>query len=72
MIQDMWASFARTGNPNPSREYLESRGYYTTLDVLREWHWPQYTFNKSLVASLEYPGLTTAGLPDIERCAILV
>jgi len=71
MIQDMWGSFARTGNPNPPPEYLQARDYGTTLNVLREWQWPKYTSSKSVVASLEYPGLIITGLPDVKRCAIL-
>ncbi|KAJ7787685.1 alpha/beta-hydrolase [Mycena olivaceomarginata] len=67
MIQDMWASFARTGNPNPPHAYLEARGYQSTLDVLSRWTWPQYTAGKPVVAKLQYPGLETGALPDIAR-----
>lgn len=71
MIQDMWASFARTGNPNPPHAYLEARGYQSTLDVLSRWTWPQYTAGKPVVAKLQYPGLETGALPDIARCAVI-
>ncbi|KAJ6563641.1 alpha/beta-hydrolase [Mycena vulgaris] len=71
MIQDMWASFARTGNPNPSPAYLAARGYESTLKALSRWTWPQYTVGKPLVAQLQYPGLATGALPDIARCKVL-
>jgi len=34
LVMDYWTSFARNGNPNPSKEYLEARGYYSTLDQI--------------------------------------
>ncbi|KAJ7251279.1 alpha/beta-hydrolase [Mycena rebaudengoi] len=71
MIQDMWASFARTGNPNPPASYLAARGYDSTLKALSPWTWPKYTTRKPLVAQLQYPGLTTGALPDIDRCTVL-
>ncbi|KAJ7453137.1 alpha/beta-hydrolase [Mycena latifolia] len=71
MIQDMWASFARTGNPNPPAAYLKARGYDSTLKELTRWTWPQYTAKKPVVAQLQYPGLATGTLPDIARCKVL-
>ncbi|KAJ7352026.1 alpha/beta-hydrolase [Mycena albidolilacea] len=71
MIQDMWASFACIGNPNPPHAYLEARGYQSTLDILSRWTWPQYTAGKPVVAMLQYPGLETGALPDIARCAVI-
>ncbi|EEB97797.1 hypothetical protein MPER_02810, partial [Moniliophthora perniciosa FA553] len=65
LIQDMWASFARTGNPNPDKRYLEVRGraYENTLRVFGGggdgWSWPE--FQDGGLASLDYPGL---GLED--------
>ena len=29
---DYWSAFARTRDPNPSRAYLEARGYWSTLE----------------------------------------
>ncbi|KAJ7087586.1 alpha/beta-hydrolase [Mycena belliarum] len=71
MIQDMWASFARTGNPNPPATYLAARGYESTLTALRRWNWPQYTTEKPIVAQLKYPGPAVGTLPDIARCKVL-
>ncbi|EAU83928.2 cholinesterase [Coprinopsis cinerea okayama7 len=33
---DLWTSFARTFDPNPSEEYLRARGYTNTTEVLRK------------------------------------
>ncbi|KAK1222928.1 hypothetical protein PQX77_014205 [Marasmius sp. AFHP31] len=52
LIQDMWGSFARTGNPNPDLAYLKARGraYESTLNVLSSsgWTWPPYTLTEKL------------------------
>ncbi|KAJ7138056.1 Alpha/Beta hydrolase protein [Mycena epipterygia] len=71
MIQDMWASFARTGDPNPPKSYLAARGYESTLKALSSWTWPQFTAGKPVVAQLQYPGLATGTLPDIARCKVI-
>ncbi|KAK7060839.1 hypothetical protein VNI00_000572 [Paramarasmius palmivorus] len=78
LIQDMWASFARTGNPNPDKSYLQLRGraYESTLKVMegdKAWSWPE--FSTGGVASLDYPGLATEPeLPEQEngRCNFLM
>ncbi|KAK7041570.1 hypothetical protein VNI00_009157 [Paramarasmius palmivorus] len=63
LVQDFWGAFARTGDPNPSLEYLKARGraYESTLRVLAgennsSWTWPKYT-DGNAVASLDYPRL---------------
>ncbi|KAJ7739568.1 alpha/beta-hydrolase [Mycena metata] len=71
MIQDLWSSFARSGDPNPPRAYLEARGYESTLEALSHWTWPKYTASKPGVAQLQYPGVTTGTLPNIARCKVL-
>ncbi|KAK7060848.1 hypothetical protein VNI00_000581 [Paramarasmius palmivorus] len=78
LVQDMWASFARTGIPNPDKSYLQVRGraYESTLRVLEGengWSWPEA--GAGGVASLDYPGLAVeAQLPEQEngRCAFLL
>jgi hypothetical protein len=67
----MWASFARTGDPNPPSAYLAARGYESTQEVLEGWKWPQFSAGKPQVAQLQYPGVKTGGLPDIARCKVL-
>ncbi|KAJ7074030.1 alpha/beta-hydrolase [Mycena amicta] len=73
MVQDMWSSFARTGNPNPSKAYLKARGYTSTLNALSGWTWEEYSEEQPKVAQLQYPGISTGlGLPDTARCRIIV
>ncbi|KAJ7438205.1 alpha/beta-hydrolase [Mycena galericulata] len=71
LVQDMWSSFARTGNPNPSSAYLAARGYDSTLAVSSKFTWPQYTAGNPTVAHLQYPGPAVGALPDIARCKAL-
>ncbi|KAJ7352027.1 alpha/beta-hydrolase [Mycena albidolilacea] len=71
LIQDMWASFARTGNPNPPRAYLEARGYQSTLDALGRWTWPEYTADKPDIGRLQYPSPATGPLPDVAQCKVI-
>ncbi|KAK7055757.1 carboxylic ester hydrolase [Favolaschia claudopus] len=71
LIQDMWAAFARTGNPNPPLAYLKARGYDSTAEVVGRWRWKRYTKERPAVAELEYPGVgTRVGMPDRERCRV--
>lgn len=40
LVVDYWAAFARTGDPNPERAYLEARGYEgTAREVARVGRW---------------------------------
>lgn len=41
LLMDHWTSFARTGDPNPSAAYLQTRGYTTTQSLLSGKHWQQ-------------------------------
>ncbi|KAK7041558.1 hypothetical protein VNI00_009145 [Paramarasmius palmivorus] len=69
LLQDMWSSFARTGNPNPDKRYLEVRGYAGE----KAWVWPE--FKVGGVASLDYPGLVTEKALEEEengRCNFLM
>lgn len=50
LVVDYWASFARTGDPNPTEEYLIARGHLNTLDQLR-------STGKWLPVSAERPAL---------------
>ncbi|KAJ3765978.1 alpha/beta-hydrolase [Lentinula raphanica] len=78
LIQDLWTTFARTGNPNPDLADLAARGpaYQSTLQLLQDtkWVWPKYDEVSMQMASLDYPDLTTRiGLPDDSngRCAVI-
>ncbi|RAL02798.1 carboxylesterase [Aspergillus ibericus CBS 121593] len=71
-VQDMWASFARTGNPNVNTEYLKARGYNSTLEFFENWSWPEYTTYSPEIANLQYPPLAQSMLPDLAHCKILL
>lgn len=44
---DLWSSFVRTGNPNPSVGLLKARGFHSTLDrVAQTGTWPKVTANR--------------------------
>ncbi|KAF5366642.1 hypothetical protein D9757_011882 [Collybiopsis confluens] len=78
LVQDLWTSFARAGDPNPDKKDLAARGpaYESTLTLLdaTNWVWPRYDRKLMQIASLEYPELIVAGgLPDEAngRCALI-
>ena len=70
-IQDMWASFARTGNPNVDKSYLTARGYNSTLAFFSDFVWPSFNAITPQVASLQFPGPAITTPPDQERIAVL-
>ncbi|KAF5372239.1 hypothetical protein D9758_005066 [Tetrapyrgos nigripes] len=72
LVQDLWTSFARTHDPNPSLALLKARGpaYGSTLNLLQQtgWVWPKFENGNQVLASLEYPQLgIQQGLPDDEN-----
>jgi hypothetical protein len=78
LVQDLWSTFARTGDPNPNLADLAARGpaYESTLKLLQEknWVWPRYDNESMLIASLQFPQLRVVeGLPDKSngRCAVI-
>ncbi|KAJ3875320.1 alpha/beta-hydrolase [Lentinula edodes] len=78
LVQDLWTTFARTGDPNPDLADLAARGpaYESTRRLLvdTKWVWPKYDNVSMQIASLEYPELMTVrGLPDDldKRCAVI-
>ncbi|KAF9063200.1 Alpha/Beta hydrolase protein [Rhodocollybia butyracea] len=79
LIQDLWTTFARTGNPNPDQADLAARGpaYASTLSILQEtkWVWEEYDNVTMRRASLDYPDLgILEGLPDAAdgKCAVVM
>lgn len=71
-IQDMWAAFARTGNPNVDPEYLKIRGYDSTIDLFSNWEWPEFSTWSPRVASLQYPESSYTTLPEQQHCDVLL
>ncbi|KAI0030037.1 carboxylesterase [Vararia minispora EC-137] len=72
LVQDMWGAFARTGNPNPSADYLTARGYASTLEVVQNFSWPTFSGGNSTVAALQFPAPGLEGLPDLEKCEVVL
>ncbi|OOF90625.1 hypothetical protein ASPCADRAFT_59033 [Aspergillus carbonarius ITEM 5010] len=70
-VQDMWGSFARTGNPNVRVDYLAARGYQSTIAFFTDWHWPEFTASDMVLANLQYPGPGYTRVPDLAHCRYL-
>jgi hypothetical protein len=70
LIVDYWSSFARTRNPNPSREYLVARGYWSTLaqtEAMGPW------YDQKLMAFLRLLQWNGRHVPltEQEQCEVL-
>lgn len=71
-IQDIWTSFAKTGNPNLDEKYLSVRGYESSLDVFRDFRFEEYSAGKGEgVVNLQWPKPWYSGIPDREHCRVL-
>ncbi|KAH7059116.1 Alpha/Beta hydrolase protein [Macrophomina phaseolina] len=70
-IQDMWGSFARTGNPNVDKAYLEARDYNSTIELFSSWKWPEFSIESPQVASIQYPESSVTTLPEQRHCSVL-
>ncbi|KAJ5287618.1 carboxylesterase [Penicillium angulare] len=71
-VQDMWTSFARTGNPNVEKDYLKARGYNTTLRFFENWSWPQFEMWDQSAASIQWPDSGYTALPSLRHCKVIV
>lgn len=73
-VQDMWGSFARTGNPNVEAGYLAARGYASTEAFFANgtWAWPEFKVYRPQVADLQFPGPGYTTLPDQRQCEVLM
>lgn len=68
----MWGSFARTGNPNPSLEYLRVRGYEGSLNIFEGFEWPEYdAANGAEAINIDFPTPYVSGLPWLEKCGVV-
>ncbi|KAJ9651886.1 hypothetical protein H2198_008850 [Neophaeococcomyces mojaviensis] len=71
LVSGLFASFIRSGQPNPSEAYLRARGYNSTLVALQTvGKWLPVTSAEGVVRHLDYPGWTS-GFVDVEQCAWL-
>lgn len=63
-----FAEFVRSGQPNPSMEYLAARGYGDTLKAVVEYGpWERVDGPWGSIHKLGYPS-TAAGFQDLEQC----
>ncbi|KAK0643802.1 Alpha/Beta hydrolase protein [Cercophora newfieldiana] len=54
---DYWTAFARTGDPNPEREYLQVRGHWHTLNqVEKTGRWEAVSAEKPTMRLLQWDG----------------
>ncbi|KAK6362323.1 hypothetical protein TWF730_006018 [Orbilia blumenaviensis] len=68
---DLWASFVRTGNPNPDKAFLESRGYFGTIaKIEKEGGWKKAIGGRGAkdVRLLQLEGAVMRGYSEIEQC----
>ena len=65
----MWGAFARTGNPNPSVEYLRARSYGDSYNIFNEFKWPQFDGEKAI--NIDHPSPYISGLPYADKCAVV-
>lgn len=69
---DIWTSFARTFNPNPSTEYLNARGYSNTTAAFKiagEWK-PVTPSEKTPLRLLDVP-MSNSAFVEEAQCALL-
>ena len=65
LVVDYWGSFARTGDPNPDKAYLEARGYFASLgQVERSGRWEPVDAQKPTMRLLQWNG---AQVPFVEQ-----
>jgi hypothetical protein len=70
-VVDTWSAFARTGNPNPERKFLEARGFVNTTRVLgRSGRWNAVDARKPMLRVLKAQPEDEA-FREGEQCRIL-
>jgi hypothetical protein len=71
-VVDYWSSFAWSGNPNPSLQLLEARGYWSTLERIKATGlWDEVKPGRSALRVLQWDGLMTVAFEEGEQCAFL-
>lgn len=74
LMVDYWGSFARTGNPNPDKEFLKARGYQGTLDQIGRsgGAWKPVSAENPQLRWLQWgPGEKMADFQDKAQCEAL-
>ncbi|KAL1610624.1 hypothetical protein SLS60_002294 [Paraconiothyrium brasiliense] len=68
LTSSYFASFVKTGDPNPDPEYLKVRGYDKVVDAVRRTgDWDEVTSNGREIRLLDYPS-RSAPFVDVEQC----
>ncbi|TKA61436.1 hypothetical protein B0A55_11600 [Friedmanniomyces simplex] len=71
LISGYFAQFAKSGNPNPSLQYLQVRGYTNTTQGVREsGPWQPVSSKTGPTKKLDWPAPTVI-FPDLPQCAFL-
>lgn len=71
LISGYYAEFTKSGQPNPSEAYLETRGYDSTLQAVRTaGSWDPVSNDNGPAKKLDYPS-PTVQFPDLEQCTFL-
>ncbi|KAK6535002.1 hypothetical protein TWF281_006300 [Arthrobotrys megalospora] len=71
---DLWASFVRTGDPNPDPAFLKARGYFGTIEkIKKEGGWKKAVGKKGAndVRVLQLEGAVMKGYTEVEQCAAM-
>jgi carboxylesterase type B len=68
LVSGYFASFVRTGNPNPDPEYLRARGYDKSIEGVREGGlWQAVSGEAGPIRLLDYPG-SKSDFIDTKQC----
>ncbi|GES57491.1 carboxylesterase family protein [Aspergillus terreus] len=71
LLTAYFAEFVRSGQPNPPAEYLEARGYQSTLEAVRSFDpWEPVTHSEGPVQLLGYPSFS-GPFQDVGQCEFL-
>ncbi|OAL52386.1 alpha/beta-hydrolase [Pyrenochaeta sp. DS3sAY3a] len=74
LVSSYFASFVRSGDPNPSLRYLDARGYDKVVEGVRKYgQWGEVDGSKKSgdeIRLLDWPS-KSAGFVDVEQCAFL-
>ncbi|KAJ5179392.1 hypothetical protein N7492_002602 [Penicillium capsulatum] len=70
-VLDAWASFARSGNPNPELGFLKARGYWnTTRQMEMAEPWVPFQQNDYRLRLLQWPSKMMT-LNELDQCRVL-
>ncbi|KAF2197212.1 alpha/beta-hydrolase [Delitschia confertaspora ATCC 74209] len=71
LVSGYFASFVKTGSPNPDVGYLKVRGYTTSLEgILKFGRWKEIDGKRGEVRHLDWPA-SSSSFVDAEQCAWL-